>query len=78
MIMAGASTVQLVSKLYKDGLGSVAGILKHMELWMDKRGYVSIDEFRGSVHHEPKENAERFERVQFMKYFSGHDPKQIF
>lgn len=72
MIMAGASVVQLVSKLYKDGAGSVAGILKNIELWMDKRGYVSIDEFRGSVHHEPNENAERFERVQFMKYFSEH------
>ncbi|SMO64533.1 dihydroorotate dehydrogenase (fumarate) [Saccharicrinis carchari] len=73
MIMAGASVVQLVSKLYKDGAGSVAGILKNITHWMDKRNYVSIDEFRGSVHHEPKENAERFERVQFMKYFSSHN-----
>ncbi len=72
MIMAGATVVQLVSKLYKDGAGSVSGILKNIEHWMDKRGYVSIDEFRGSVHHEPNENAERFERVQFMKYFSAH------
>ena len=77
MLMAGAGTVQVVSKLYQDGIGSVAGILKNIELWMDKRGYVSIDEFRGSVHHEPKENSERFERVQFMKYFSGHNPNQI-
>ncbi len=78
MIMAGATTVQLVSKLYKDGLGSIAGILKNIELWMDKRGYLSIDEFRGSVHHEPKENSEKFERVQFMKYFSGHNPNQLY
>ncbi len=77
MIMAGATTVQLVSKLYKDGAGSVAGILKNIELWMDKRGYLSIDEFRGNIHHEPNENSERFERVQFMKYFSGHNPEQI-
>ena len=77
MLMAGATTVQVVSKLYKDGVGSVAGILKNIELWMDKRGYLSIDEFRGSVHHEPKENSERFERVQFMKYFSSHHPQQI-
>ncbi|GAF03387.1 dihydroorotate dehydrogenase-like protein [Saccharicrinis fermentans] len=77
MLMAGAATVQVVSKLYKDGVGSVAGILKNIELWMDKRGYVSIDEFRGSVHHEPKENSERFERVQFMRYFSDHYPHQI-
>ncbi len=77
MLMAGTTTVQVVSKLYKDGIGSVAGILKNIELWMDKRGYVSVDEFRGSVHHEPTENSERFERVQFMKYFSGHNPQQI-
>lgn len=75
MIMAGATVVQIVSKLYKDGAGSVTGILKNIEHWMDKRGYVSIDEFRGNVHHEPNENAERFERVQFMKYFSAHKPE---
>ena len=77
MIMAGATTVQVVSMLYKDGIGSVAGILKNIEFWMERRGYLSVDEFRGSVHHEPGENSERFERVQFMKYFSGHNPEEI-
>lgn len=72
MIMAGASTVQMVSKIYKDGAESLARVLEEIEAWMTKRGYVSVDEFRGSVHHEPNENAERFERVQFMKYFSDH------
>ncbi|TLX74394.1 dihydroorotate dehydrogenase-like protein [Labilibacter sediminis] len=72
MIMAGATTVQMVSKIYKDGAESIAEVLKGIKDWMNKRKYVSIDEFRGSVHHEPNENAERFERVQFMKYFSDH------
>jgi len=77
MIMAGATTVQVVSKLYKDGIDSISIMLKNIELWMERRGFVSIDEVRGRVHHEPSENSEKFERVQFMKYFSGHHPKQI-
>ncbi len=72
MIMAGATTVQVVSKLYKDGIDSVKEILEGIESWMDKREFLSIDEFRGRVHHEPKENSEVFERIQFMKYFSDH------
>ncbi len=76
MLMAGATTVQVVSKLYVDGIDSVEDILKGIEEWMDKRGYLSVDEFRGSVHHEPKENSERFERVQFMRYFSDYKPDQ--
>ncbi len=77
MIMAGATTVQLVSKLYKDGIESISTLLKNIELWMDKREFVSIDEFRGRIHHEPTENSEVFERVQFMRYFSEHNPRQV-
>ncbi len=76
MLMAGATTVQVVSKLYKDGFGAIEDIINGIKDWMDKKGYLSIDEFRGAVHHEPKENAEMFERVQFMKYFSSHHPNQ--
>ncbi len=75
MLMAGASTVQLVSKLYRDGIDSIPEILTGLKDWMDKRGFVSIDEVRGRVHHEPNENSELFERVQFMKYFSTHNPE---
>ncbi len=74
MLMAGATTVQVVSAIYKEGYQVIDEILKGIKIWMDKRGYLSIDEFRGSVHHEPKENSEIFERVQFMKYFSNHKP----
>ncbi|WP_068472559.1 dihydroorotate dehydrogenase-like protein [Saccharicrinis aurantiacus] len=72
MLMAGATTVQIVSKIYMDGPEVISSILEGIKEWMEKRGYVSIDEFRGSVHHDPDQNSERFERVQFMRYFGEH------
>lgn len=72
MLMAGATTVQIVSKIYMDGPEVISSILDGIKEWMDKRGYMSIDEFRGSVHHDPDQNSERFERVQFMRYFGEH------
>jgi len=39
---------------------------------MDKKGFESIDEFRGRLSYADAGNAARYERAQFMKYFSDH------
>ena len=38
--------------------------------WMNKKGFKSIDEFRGKLSYADVLHAERYERAQFMKYFS--------
>jgi dihydroorotate dehydrogenase (fumarate) len=65
-LLAGATTVQLCTTLYQNGIPYLADILKGLEEWMKKHGYKTIDDFRGLVNKHP-ENTAAFERIQYMK-----------
>jgi dihydroorotate dehydrogenase (fumarate) len=70
MLLAGADAVQICSTLYKNGIGYIDTMLFDMKKWMERKGYQSIDEFKGKVsrYHE---NVAHFERVQFIKHALG-------
>ncbi len=70
-LLAGAKAVQLSSILYKKGFGEIKGMLKDLEAYMDKHKFKSIAEFNGRMSIKETENPAAYERVQFMKYFSG-------
>jgi len=72
MLLAGAKTVQIVSTLYKNGTFYLQTILDEMERWMEKHGFETIAEFRGKMAQQKTNNPEVYERMQFMKYFSGY------
>jgi hypothetical protein len=38
---------------------------------MNKKNFLNIDQFRGQLSSNDSRNPAEFERVQFMKYFSG-------
>lgn len=66
MLLAGASAVQVCSTLYKNGIGYLDTMLFDFEKWMIRKGYNSVDEFRGKItRHLP--HLEAFERLQFIK-----------
>ncbi len=70
-ILAGAQAVQVVSALYRHGNHKLSAILDEMVEWMKEKGYDSPDEFRGRMSQARSGNPAAYERVQFMKYFSG-------
>ncbi len=49
LLLSGASCVQVVSTLYKNGLIQINNIKKELVEWMDDKNYKSIDEFRGKL-----------------------------
>lgn len=69
-ILAGATSIQLCSTLYKNGLKQIARINKDIEKWMKKKGFTTIDDFKGLIQRD-KQNEIHFERVQFMKKTTG-------
>ena len=73
MLMAGASSVEMVSAVYKEGPEVIRWMLGEVEKWMERRGYESINDFKGRLSQGQLSNPEVFERVQFMRYFSGHN-----
>ena len=69
-ILAGATSVQICSALYKNGVDYVATLLDDLQEWMKSKGYSDLKSFRGLVGANEL-NAASFERVQFMKKTSG-------
>ncbi|MEN8226032.1 MAG: dihydroorotate dehydrogenase-like protein [Bacteroidota bacterium] len=70
-LLAGAKAVQIASVLYKKGFDQIGIMLKDIEAWMDKHNFESVDDFTGKMSINEFENPAAYERVQFMKHFSG-------
>ena len=70
MLLAGANSVQVVSCLYRNGIDTLRQLNDGLQQWMQKKGYESIDSFRGKLAVQPNEKASVAMRTQFMKYFA--------
>lgn len=71
LLLAGSTTVQIASALYKEGLDIIPEILGNTIEWMKKHKFETIDSFRGRLSQRNLENPAAMERVQFMKLYSG-------
>ncbi len=70
MLLAGAKVVQVSSTLYKHGIEYLSTMLNDIHNWMDRKGFLYIDQFRGKLAHKADDNNNVYERMQFMRYFS--------
>lgn len=70
MLLAGATTVQVCSALYEGGSSAIRSMNGSVSSWMVRKGFHTVDEFRGKLSYGDVENTARYERAQFMKYFS--------
>lgn len=70
-LLVGATAVQVVSTLYRNGSGQINVLLQELENWMEQKSYSKIADFRGKLSCEMVENPAAFERIQFMKYYGG-------
>lgn len=70
-ILAGAKAVQICSVLYKNGDEQLRVILDELENWMTRKGYKSLEAFRGKLNCSSIPDPSLYERSQFMKYFSN-------
>ncbi|HSG67265.1 MAG TPA: dihydroorotate dehydrogenase-like protein [Bacteroidales bacterium] len=66
MVLAGADTVQIVSTIYKNGIGQISTILKEVETWMKKKNYKSLDEFRGKLSRKTLKDPFTYKRAQYV------------
>lgn len=70
-LLAGATAVQVVSTIYKNGMGQLGTILEGLESWMDEKSYNTLKDFRGQLSFDKVEDPAVYERTQFMKYYGG-------
>jgi dihydroorotate dehydrogenase (fumarate) len=72
MVMAGADITMLCAALLKNGIGRLNEIKKEMAVWMDKSGYDSIEQMKGSMSHRSVANPAAFERANYIKALSEY------
>ena len=70
-LLAGAKAGQVVSALYQKGFSAIGEMLGELDAYMDRHNFSSLDEMIGKMSFEKAGNPAAYERVQFMKYFSG-------
>lgn len=70
-VLAGATAVQIVSTIYKNGVGRIPAMLEGLDEWMTRKSYATLADFRGKLSYEKAADAAVFERTQFMKYYGG-------
>jgi len=73
-LLSGASAVQMVSAIYQNGAEHIQAVLDDLERWMEKKGFETINDFKGKMNQSKIENPAIYERMQFMKYFGGYQP----
>jgi len=67
MILAGASSVQVVTGLYRQGVKSIRAMLDEVTRWMDARSYGSIEAFRGKLSSKNAKDPWAYTRAQYAK-----------
>ena len=70
MLLAGATSVQVVSCLYRNGIDTLRELNEGLRSWMEHKGYNSLSDFRGKLAVMPTDKASVAMRTQFMKYFA--------
>lgn len=71
-LLAGATTVQVCSALYKRGFTVITEINEAIRKWMNAKEFSSINDFRGLLNYRNIDNPSLFERSQFMKHYSSY------
>jgi len=67
LLLSGASSVQVVSTLYKNGIGQISKMRSEIEAWMERKDYHTLDDFRGKLSNGNLEkNPFVYKRAQYV------------
>ena len=66
LLLAGADVIQMVSVVYKKELSYVATMLTDLNGWMDKKGYKTLDDFRGKLSRKNMKDPFTYQRAQYV------------
>lgn len=69
LLLVGATTVQVASCLYRNGLGFVEELNKGLKQWMEKHGYDDISQFKGKLAMKSNEKASMLMRTKYIDHF---------
>jgi len=66
LILAGANATQVVSTLYKNGIGQIDLIINQLKSFMESKGYEKLDDFRGKLSKNNINDPFAYNRAQYI------------
>jgi len=67
LILSGASSVQVVSTLYKNGISQISKMNAEIEEWMELKNYYSLEDFKGKLSkNKLSKNPFVYKRAQYV------------
>jgi len=66
LLLAGADAVQVVSTVYKNGIGQINLIINRLKAFMETKGYKSLDDFRGKLSKAKINDPFAYNRAQYI------------
>ncbi len=72
-ILAGASSFQVVSTLYKNGPDFIETILSDISAWMTEKGYSQISDFKGKMARKNVSDPFAYRRSQYVDILMRSD-----
>jgi len=73
LLLAGADVVQIVSAIYKNQPAIVGTMLTEIEAWMLKKGYKSLDDFRGKLSRKNLKDPFTYQRAQYVDILTNSE-----
>lgn len=73
MILAGASCIQSVSTIYKNGINHIKTMLRDLNSWMDSNGYKNISELKGKLSKKNIKDPHFYERAQYINILLSNE-----
>jgi len=70
-LLVGARAVQVASSIYRNGLEQIHTMLNELDQWMEKQGFVALDEVIGKLSGAGEEDTALFDRFQYIKGLVG-------
>ncbi len=71
-VMAGADAVCTTSSLLRNGVGHMKTLLDGVTGWMERRGYESIGQMKGSMSQQKVGDPSAFERANYIKVLQSY------
>lgn len=77
MVLAGADVAMMASVLLYSGPKVLTSMLKEMELWMEEKEYLSLDEMKGAMSSASVADPSAFERANYIKALQGFNVDEL-
>lgn len=66
LLLAGADVVQVVSAIYRHQAPFVTNVLNELSDWMDKKKYMTLNDFRGKLSRKNLKDPFAYQRAQYV------------